>query len=199
MFSQKELDKATAMLLPQIQTLAGKVLDFGCGSGVIGASLKKRFPNIKIHLVDISALALFSATQTLAANGLSGEVFATDGYSQINTCFDHIISNPPFHVGLKTHYSTTEELLSQAPNYLNPNGQLTIVANFLKYPPFIEQAFGHCHRLIKDNHFTVYYTEINIEPTDLSALPSSKALNLRQQSDFNLLKLANQIEVRIRL
>ena len=39
---------------------------------------------------------------TLAANGIEGEVFASNVFSEVNGRFDMIISNPPFHDGLQT-------------------------------------------------------------------------------------------------
>ncbi len=159
-FSRKELDLATQLLLENITSLDGNVLDIGCGSGVIGTVLKKRYPNISIDMVDISALAIYSAQKTLNANQVSGEVFATDGYSEIQKTYQHIISNPPFHAGLQTHYATTETLLLDAPKYLEKSGTLTIVANsFLRYPPFIQQSFGHCHIVAKNKQFSVYQAQ----------------------------------------
>ncbi|MBL4831252.1 MAG: methyltransferase, partial [Aliivibrio sp.] len=65
--------------------------------------------------------------------------------------------NPPFHAGLKTHYSSTEILLSDAPKHLRYNGKLLIVANsFLQYPPIIKSAFGHCETEAKTNSFKIY-------------------------------------------
>lgn len=38
--------------------MKGELLDFGCGAGVIGSVLAKRNPDLKVNMVDISALAL---------------------------------------------------------------------------------------------------------------------------------------------
>ncbi|MDF2186456.1 16S rRNA (guanine(1207)-N(2))-methyltransferase RsmC [Grimontia hollisae] len=161
-FSHGELDEGTQLLLNTLPTLTGSVLDFGCGAGVIGAVIKQRYPETHITLVDISALAVASARETLRFNHLDGEVFASDVYSDINTPFNNIVSNPPFHAGLKTHYAATETFLSEAPAHLHPQGQLMIVANrFLRYPPFIESAFGHCHTPAKNHKFTIYHAVKN--------------------------------------
>ncbi|EOD78500.1 Ribosomal RNA small subunit methyltransferase C [Grimontia indica] len=157
-FSHGELDAGTQLLLDNLPTLKGKVLDFGCGAGVIGTVIKQRYPNTQITMVDISALAVASARETLRFNNLDGEVFASDVYSDIDGHFDHIVSNPPFHAGLKTHYAATETLLERAPEYLNRAGELTIVANsFLRYTPFIERAFSHCETPAKSNKFAIYH------------------------------------------
>lgn len=161
-FSLGELDIGTRLLLDSLPDLTGNVLDFGCGAGVIGAVIKSRFPDVQITMVDISALAIASAKETMRFNGLDGEIVASDVYSDISGKFDHIISNPPFHSGLKTHYNATETLLQQAPEFLKPNGGLLIVANhFLTYQPFIESAFGHCNLKAKNNKFAIYQAQKN--------------------------------------
>lgn len=109
-------------------------------------------------MVDISALAVESAKETLRFNNLDGTVLASDVYSDIDGHYDNVISNPPFHAGLKTHYAATETFLELAPKHLSKNGQLMIVANsFLRYPAFIESAFGHCNTPAKNNKFAIYH------------------------------------------
>ncbi|AEY00659.1 ribosomal RNA small subunit methyltransferase C [Oceanimonas sp. GK1] len=156
-FSADHLDAGTRLLLNNADGLHGRVLDFGCGAGVIGASLLKRNPGIELEQIDINALALEASRLTLAENGLQAKVYASDGLSQVQGRFDCIISNPPFHAGLKTFYSTTETLLTQAKDYLKPGGCLLLVANaFLPYPELIEQRFGQCQTLASNGRFKIY-------------------------------------------
>ncbi|WP_028023907.1 16S rRNA (guanine(1207)-N(2))-methyltransferase RsmC [Enterovibrio calviensis] len=157
-FSHGELDVGSKLLLDTLPSLSGEVFDFGCGAGVIGAAIKLLYPTANITMVDISALAVASARETLRFNELDGTVLASDVYSEVSSKFDHIVSNPPFHAGLKTHYAATETFLQRAPEFLNRQGQLTVVANsFLRYPPFIESAFGHCDTPAKNNKFAIYH------------------------------------------
>lgn len=156
-FSHGEFDKGSELLLATLPKLKGRVLDFGCGAGVIGSVMATRNPNISLEMCDISALAIESSKATLQANGLKGTVFASDIYSDITGKYDYLISNPPFHSGLDTNYSAAENLLSQAPNYLSHAGKMIIVANnFLKYPPIIQKAFGECATLDKNTKFSIY-------------------------------------------
>ncbi|MFH7565799.1 16S rRNA (guanine(1207)-N(2))-methyltransferase RsmC [Oceanimonas smirnovii] len=156
-FSAEHLDAGTQLLLNNAGTLQGRVLDFGCGAGVIGASLLKRNPAITLEQIDISALALEASRQTLARNGLQANLYPSDGLSETEGRFDCIISNPPFHAGLKTFYSTTETLLKEARHYLKPGGSLLLVANaFLPYPELIEQSFGGCETLAANGRFKIY-------------------------------------------
>lgn len=157
-FSHGEFDKGSELLLATLPALSGKILDFGCGAGVIGSVIAKRNPQAQIEMCDISALAIESSKATLEANGLQGKVFASDIYSNAASDYNYLISNPPFHSGLDTHYSAAETLLSQAPSHLKPKGQMFIVANnFLQYPPIMNQAFGGYETAAKNNKFTVYH------------------------------------------
>ncbi len=158
-FSHGEFDKGTELLLETLPRLKGKVLDLGCGAGVIGCVIATRYPKANVDMCDISALAIESSKATLEINGLTGQVFASDIYSNIGKGYDFLISNPPFHSGLDTQYSAAETLLSQAPHHLSARGQMLIVANnFLKYPPIIEKAFGHCNVAAKNTKFSIYHT-----------------------------------------
>ncbi|EEX38984.1 16S rRNA (guanine(1207)-N(2))-methyltransferase RsmC [Vibrio furnissii] len=157
-FSHGEFDMGSRLLLDTLPPLQGKVLDFGCGAGVLGGVMAMLYPNIALEMCDISALAIRSSQETLAANGLSGRVFASDVYSDTASDYQFIVTNPPFHAGLDTSYNATETLLAKAPAHLQRQGQLVVVANsFLKYPPIIEQAFGNCETLNKTNKFTIYH------------------------------------------
>ncbi|WGE46587.1 16S rRNA (guanine(1207)-N(2))-methyltransferase RsmC [Actinobacillus equuli] len=159
-FSSAELDGGTQLLLSSFNKadrLKGKVLDLGCGAGVIGASLKQQFEKIKLTMSDIHAMALESSRRTLAENLLEGTVVASDVFSNIEERFDLIVSNPPFHDGIDTAYRAVEDLITQAKQHLNRGGELRIVANaFLPYPDLLDKAFGSHKVIAKSNKFKVY-------------------------------------------
>ncbi|WED22274.1 16S rRNA (guanine(1207)-N(2))-methyltransferase RsmC [Vibrio sp. JC009] len=157
-FSHGEFDIGSQLLVDSLPSLKGKVLDFGCGAGVLGAVMAVTNPGIELEMCDISALAIASSKQTLAANGANAKVFASDVYSDTSKDYDFIISNPPFHSGLDTSYSATETLLEKAPEYLNASGELYIVANsFLKYQPIIQESFTNYATINKTNKFAIYH------------------------------------------
>ena len=160
-FSQKNLDKGTQVLLENLPaSYRGKVLDFGCGAGVISAYIAKQFDNIEVCALDISALAVASTKQTLAINHLVGDAIASDGLAEVSGKFDHIVTNPPFHQGLKTHYAATEQFLRQCPKYLTASGTLTVVANsFLKYQPMIKEGLNMLNAQDNIRGFTIYHAQ----------------------------------------
>lgn len=160
-FSADGLDLGSQMLLAALPPMGGELLDFGCGAGVIGSVLAKRNPGLEVTMVDINALALESSRRTLAINGLRGKVQASDVYSDICGKFDRIVSNPPFHAGLKTFYAATETFLAKAPEYLRPHGSLTIVANaFLRYQPILDTHFKQTETVRCDTKFKVYLSKV---------------------------------------
>ncbi|MGV6989808.1 16S rRNA (guanine(1207)-N(2))-methyltransferase RsmC [Testudinibacter sp. P80/BLE/0925] len=157
-FSAGELDQGTALLLSSLQQkLRGRVLDLGCGAGVIGGYLKRQNPAIELVMSDIHAMAIASANRTLQQNQLQGKVVASDVFSDLSGKFDLIISNPPFHDGIDTAYRAVETLISQAKWFLNQGGELRIVANaFLPYPELLDRHFGAHRVLAKSTKFKVY-------------------------------------------
>ncbi|MFU2080843.1 16S rRNA (guanine(1207)-N(2))-methyltransferase RsmC [Avibacterium endocarditidis] len=157
-FSAAELDIGTALLLSTLEpTISGRVLDIGCGAGVIGCYIKQYNPSVEITMTDIHALAIASAKRTLAENQLEGEVLASNVFSRIEGKFDLIISNPPFHEGLDTAFRAVSELIQQAKWHLNQGGELRIVANaFLPYADLLDKNFGSHRVLAKTNKFKVY-------------------------------------------
>lgn len=157
-FSHGRLDLGTKLLLECLEGLpTGHYLDFGCGAGVVGSFLKKRYPAAEITMLDVDAFAVYSSRLTLAANQLEATTIAGDGIHAAPKQLAAIISNPPFHQGVHTQYETTETLLREAAEHLQSGGELRIVANsFLKYPPLIEQHLGPCTVLAERDGFKVY-------------------------------------------
>ncbi len=74
-----------------------KILDFGCGSGAIGLTLKSILKDSEVTLVDISKEALEVAK--LNANNLNLDVtfIESDWFSNVKLeKYDIIVSNPPY-------------------------------------------------------------------------------------------------------
>jgi len=157
-FSHGRLDRGTALLLEHLDKLpSGHLLDFGCGAGVLGAAVKRRYPHNTVTLLDVDAFAAASSRLTLAANGLEAEVLTGDGIDAAPMNLNTILSNPPFHVGVHTDYFATENLLRKAAKHLAKGGELRLVANsFLKYQPLIEEHLGVCAIKAEGQGFRIY-------------------------------------------
>ena len=73
-----------------------KILDIGCGSGVIGLTLKKFFPESEVTLVDISKEALEVAKENAKNLNLEVDFIESDVFQNVYDIYDVIISNPPY-------------------------------------------------------------------------------------------------------
>ncbi|STW09499.1 ribosomal RNA small subunit methyltransferase C [Klebsiella grimontii] len=133
------------------------MLDVGCGAGVLATVLASHSPKVRLTLCDVSAPAVEASRATLAANGIEGEVFASNVFSEVNGRFDMIISNPPFHDGLQTSLEAAQTLIRGAVRHLNSGGELRIVANaFLPYPNVLDEIFGFHEVIAQTGRFKVY-------------------------------------------
>lgn len=167
-FSRDGLDVGSSLLLSTLEkNLKGKVLDIGCGAGVMASVMSRMSPKVKLTLSDVSAAAVASSRATLAANNIEGEVLVSNVYSDITSRFDLIISNPPFHDGLATSLTAAEMLIRGAVKHLPIGGRLRIVANaFLPYPDMLDASFGSHEVLAQNGRFKVYQATVGRPPRD---------------------------------
>jgi 16S rRNA (guanine1207-N2)-methyltransferase len=157
-FAHGRLDEGTAMLLGVLEEIqpAGRILDFACGSGAVGASLLMAVRDAELTMLDTFAPALESTRRTLAANGVGATVLASDGLAELTGSFDWIVSNPPFHQGIRNELDTTHRFFSGAANFLRPEGRILIVCNrHLPYPKWLAERFGTVETLSADRRYTV--------------------------------------------
>lgn len=161
-FSRDGLDVGSQLLLSTLTPhTKGKVLDVGCGAGVLSVAFARHSPKIRLTLCDVSAPAVEASRATLAANGVEGEVFASNVFSEVKGRFDMIISNPPFHDGMQTSLDAAQTLIRGAVRHLNSGGELRIVANaFLPYPDVLDETFGFHEVIAQTGRFKVYRANI---------------------------------------
>ena len=157
-FSQGRVDEGTSLLLKNLpQNLNGlKVLDLGCGCGIIGLYLAKKGASVTFS--DISAEALFLAELNAKENGLKESCeFKASFMLDDAPSFDVIATNPPFHEGIKKAEKVTLEMIKEAPNHLNKGGALYLVGNsFLNYGPTLEEAFEKVTVIESNKRFSVF-------------------------------------------
>lgn len=159
-FSDGHLDEGTRLLLESVaqRALAGPFLDFACGAGTIGAWLAAhQGGDPVVDGVDVQAQAVHCARQTYQRQGVRGDILASDGLPDTLGRYATIITNPPFHTGVRTDASMTTRFLQQVTRHLASQGELVLVANrFLPYPELIKSRFAGFEVLAENSRFRVY-------------------------------------------
>jgi 16S rRNA (guanine1207-N2)-methyltransferase len=100
-FAQGRLDIGTSVLFRETEPpTGGRVLDLGCGYGVIGLAICVAVPDTKVTAVDVNRRAVLLANQNAEALGVSDR-FAAATPEDVPTgeAYDEIWSNPPIRIG----------------------------------------------------------------------------------------------------
>ena len=124
-FAQGRLDIGTAVLFRETEPpAAGRILDLGCGYGVIGLALAMAVPAARVRGVDVNERAVLLANENAAALGVADRFTAsTPGGVPADAEFDEIWSNPPIRIGKDALHDL---LLTWLPR-LVPGGRAVLV------------------------------------------------------------------------
>lgn len=124
-FSKSKIDYGSRLLVETFLKNKKEInnfLDVGCGYGFISIILSKV---LKIYGtgIDINKRALKLGIENAKLNKVNVEFIESNCYENINNKYDLIISNPPIRAGK----SIVLNILENASNYLNKNGELWFV------------------------------------------------------------------------
>lgn len=161
-FSRESLDIGTRFLLQHLPETAGSdIIDLGCGNGIVGMAMAKRFPKAKISFVDESYMALASARLNYAQLGpelIPAEFIAADCLSDFaKNSGDCIICNPPFHQQHSIGDHIAWQMFKQAYQVLRPGGELRVIGNrHLNYHLSLKKLFGNCHQVASNAKFVIF-------------------------------------------
>ena len=124
-FSKDKFDYGTRLLLENIdiEKLSGRVLDLGCGIGVVGIILGTINKNISIDMIDVNERAIALTKENLILNNMNNNVFISDVYDSVKCKYDYIITNPPIRVGKEI----IRRFLVGSYEFLHDNGILYFV------------------------------------------------------------------------
>ena len=97
-----------------------KVLDMGCGCGLVGLLLASVKPGIELVMVDSHSRAVEAATLNAKAQGVEAEVILADNGTpeRMDGTFDVFVGNPPYY----SDYRIADVFLETAQRALKPGG-----------------------------------------------------------------------------
>ena len=154
-FAHGRLDPATALLIGCLPTVtaADRVLDFGAGTGLIGAAVLERGGGAEVHLLEPDAISLEAAARNVPG---AVPVHGRD-LSAVSGPFDLIVSNPPIHRGKAQSLHTVEALIRDAPAVLTKGGTLLLVAQRrLPIGRLLERSLGRVLAVADQGPFRVW-------------------------------------------
>ncbi len=131
-------------LIPHNATTPLRILDVGCGTGVISLMMAQRFPDASIVGIDIDPAAAMEASENFSESPWGERLCAVCADFIEWTCdqtqqFDLIISNPPFFANgalapieerrIARHEGTlcVDSIIASAEVLLKPHGRLALI------------------------------------------------------------------------
>jgi len=100
-FSRDGVDPGSRLLIENLRLAPrNRVLDLGCGWGLLGIVCARLAPKGQVRLADVSFRAVSCARENLKRNGIdNARAAVADGCEGASGTWDVIVSNPPFHEG----------------------------------------------------------------------------------------------------
>jgi 23S rRNA (guanine1835-N2)-methyltransferase len=160
-FCADRLDVGTRFFLGHLPGSKGaqRVVDLGCGNGVVGTAVALANPQAEVLFVDESFQAVASAEATYRANGMPGhaEFRVGDGLAGVPAgSVDLVLNNPPFHSHQATTDATAWRMFTGAQRALGPGGELWVIGNrHLGYHVKLRRLFGNSQLVASDPKFVV--------------------------------------------
>lgn len=159
-FCADRLDIGTRFFLAHLPRSRGaeRVVDLGCGNGVLGTAMALANPEAEVLFADESYQAVASAEATYRANADGRAEFrVADGLEGVPSgSADLVLNNPPFHSHQATTDTTAWRMFSHARRALRPGGELWVIGNrHLGYHLKLRRLFGNSELVAGDAKFVI--------------------------------------------
>ena len=149
-FNHRSLDGGARALMNTMVVRDGdRVLDLGCGSGVVAFAAAFRAERVAVVAVDSHARAVECTAKGAALNGLENvtALLNADGDVPEPATYDLVLGNPPYY----SDYRIAEVFLQGARRALKPGGKLLIVAKSYAWyetrmPELFDEVKLHEHK-----------------------------------------------------
>jgi len=141
-FSADGIDQASAFLSDALpKQLTGAVVDLGAGWGYLSKAILGKEGVVHLDLVENDFDALSAAQENIT--DARAELHWADALTwRPDALVDHVVTNPPFHVGRAADPALGQAFIQAAAAMLKPKGQLWLVANrHLPYEGTLKDAF----------------------------------------------------------
>lgn len=152
-FSPKSIDRGTLAMLSTADFNAGdRILDLGCGYGVVGILAAKITGPANVVMTDKDIRAVELSRRNAAINNVEGiTILQSDGFKSITQKdFTLILSNPPYH----EDFSVPREFIEKGFNRLSLGGRLYMVTKRKEwYKNKLTAIFGGVRIWEVDNYF----------------------------------------------
>ncbi len=125
-FSPKSIDKGTLAMLSVVDFQdSDKVLDLGCGYGIVGILAAKLIGANNVVMTDKDSIAVeISGGNAILNNVENIKIVRSDGFKDLSEKdFTLILSNPPYH----TDFSVAKEFIEKGFNRLSVGGKMYMV------------------------------------------------------------------------
>lgn len=125
-FSPSNIDKGTLAMLSQVEfNKNDKILDLGCGYGIVGIFASKLIGAKNVIMCDLSPDAVELSKSNATNNGIIDlQIIQSDGLDNItDNNFSLILSNPPYHVD----FSVPKKFIEQSYKRLITGGKMYMV------------------------------------------------------------------------
>ncbi|MEV0586944.1 methyltransferase [Nonomuraea sp. NPDC050310] len=158
-FCADRLDLGTRFFLKHLPRIdGGRVVDLGCGNGVVGLAAALSGTPEEVLFLDESYQAVASAEATFRDNcDGKAEFVVGDGLSGFPPgSVDFVLNNPPFHSHRGVTDGTAWRMFTGARAALRRGGELWVVGNrHLGYHVKLRRLFGNCEVVAGDPKFVV--------------------------------------------